>query len=112
MQRVYSVTTRQNMQAGNKALVPVAARESRTYPEHVTALDAHALQGGVRGDAGAQQRRDARVVPHGQSLGNPDDEVAVDNDGAAVASVGGVALQEQEEDEGERWEENRRKSAL
>ena len=59
----------------------------------MAAPDSHVLQRGVRGDARAQQRRDAGEVAAHQRFGHSDDEVAVDNDCATVATVGGVTLE-------------------
>jgi hypothetical protein len=69
-----------------------ARARAHTHPEDVPTLDTHALQGGVRGDSRAQQRRNTGIVRFGESFGNFDHEVAVNDDGPTVASVGRVAL--------------------
>jgi hypothetical protein len=62
----------------------------------MSALDSHALQRGVGGDASAKQRGHAGIVGLGKLFGNFDHEVTVDNDGAAVAAIGRVALDTRE----------------
>jgi hypothetical protein len=62
------------------------------YPENLSAFDSHALEGRVGGDAGAEQRGDAREVRAGENLRHSDNKMTVHDDSAAVAAVGGVAL--------------------
>ncbi len=64
----------------------------QTHPEHVTALDAHPLEGGVGGNAGAKQRSHRREVHLREALRHLDDKVSVDHDGAAVPAIGAVTL--------------------
>ena len=66
--------------------------KARAHPEDMTAPDPHALERRVRGNTGAQQRRNSRKVGLREGLGHFDNKMAVDDDGAAVAAVGGVAL--------------------
>ncbi len=62
------------------------------YPENLSAFDSHALEGRVGGDAGAEQRCDAREIRGGENFRHSDDKMTVYDDSTAVAAVGGVAL--------------------